>query len=676
MRILFCSMASAATLLLGLNAAYADHLVVPVPIGKGTLTVPAVARAAQELRRIPGGADVVPASEYKEDSYALTLKDVLSATPGVLAEQRYAEESRLSIRGSGLSKGFHMRGLALLQDGIPFHFADGTSDFQEADMLALQHIEVYRGGQALRYGAAGLGGAINMVTPSARTMDCRYQARAEAGSFGTRRVHIDGGQRWGRGDSYASVTKSLVEGYRAQSEQNNTKFNGNIGYAWNSDVESRFYVSWNDIQQEVPGTLTKEQALRTPKMAPANNIVNDHARDVRSLRVAHKTAVALDHGGRLELGGYVNDKDLYHPIYQVIDQESIDLGGFARYSARFALGEHLNESVLGLNIGRGINNADRFVNVGGKRGAQTADTRQVAVNYELYGENRFTLSDDWQLIAGLQGRLAQRAYEDHANARNNADKNFQSLNPKFGVMWQAGRDAEMYLGVSRSTEAPTFGELVQGTVPGFVPVKQQRAWTAELGSRGNWDSAAGKLGWDVTLYRAWIRNEMLQYAVGADIPAATFNAGHTIHQGVELGASFAPLSWLQFSAVYNLNDFYFEGDRQFGDNQIAGAPPQQLRLSTKVQMGDVHVTPQLEWVPEAGWVDFANTLKGDAYVTLGVKAGWQVHPQVNLFLDVRNLTDERYLPTFSTVADARRDATNVFYPAEGRAVYMGISVKF
>lgn len=149
---------------------HAEHLLVPVPIGKSTLTVPGTMQAAQDLRKIPGGTDVIPATEYKE-KYALTLKDVLAATPDVLAEQRYAEESRLSIRGSGLSRGFHLRGISLLQDGVPFTFADGSSDFQEADLLALQHVEVYRGGQALRYGIAGLGGAINMVTPSARTLD-------------------------------------------------------------------------------------------------------------------------------------------------------------------------------------------------------------------------------------------------------------------------------------------------------------------------------------------------------------------------------------------------------------------------------------------------------------------------------------------------------------------------
>ncbi len=651
--------------------AYAEHLTVTVPIGRGTLTVPSATQAAQELRKVPGGTDVVPAKEFKE-GYALNVKDVLAATPGVQAEQRYAEESRLSIRGSGISRGFHLRGISLLQDGVPFNFADGSADFQEADLLALQYVEVYRGGQALRYGVAGLGGAINMVTPSARTLDYQGHVRAEAGSFKTLRVHADGGQKWGAADAYASVTKTNIEGFRDQSEQNNARFNSNIGYMFSPDVETRFYVSWNDIEQEVPGTLTKTQALNTPKMAPAVNVLNDYARDIRSLRIANKTAVSFGESSKVEFGGYVNDKNLYHPIFQVIDQESVDAGAFTRLNTMWMAGDLRNESTLGLNIGRGVNNADRFVNVQGNRGALTSNARQVATNYDLYGENRLYMTPQWQLITGLQGNIAGRDYEDHANAANDADKTFRSLNPKLGVMWQVRPETEIFAGLSRSTENPTYSELVQGVVPGFVPVKAQKAVTAEIGTRGSYSQFA----WDATLYRAWLKDEMLQYTTGADIPASTFNAGETIHQGIELGLSWRPFEVLTFNTVYNLNDFYFENDVQFGDNQIAGAPPHQFHFSVRYEDNGFYVEPNADWVPEAAWVDFANTLKSDAYVTLGVKAGWEPTDNVTLFLDARNLTDERYISTFSTVTDARTAATNVFYPGEGRAFYAGMSIKF
>src|SRR3546814_18267483 len=59
-----------------------------------------------------------------------------------------------------------MRGLRLVQDGIPINMADDNGDFQELDPQVFQHLEVYRGGNALRLGGSTLGGAINSVTPT------------------------------------------------------------------------------------------------------------------------------------------------------------------------------------------------------------------------------------------------------------------------------------------------------------------------------------------------------------------------------------------------------------------------------------------------------------------------------------------------------------------------------
>ncbi|MGB1539707.1 MAG: TonB-dependent receptor plug domain-containing protein, partial [Rickettsiales bacterium] len=113
--------------------------------------------------------------------------DTLAYVPGVYAQKRFGEEVRLSIRGSGLSRGFHLRGLTLLQDGIPFNLADGSADFQEADSLAFQRLEVFKGGNALQYGSTTLGGAVNMVTKTGNS-DPGHQLRLEAGSFNTYRA--------------------------------------------------------------------------------------------------------------------------------------------------------------------------------------------------------------------------------------------------------------------------------------------------------------------------------------------------------------------------------------------------------------------------------------------------------------------------------------------------------
>src|SRR3546814_20102972 len=77
----------------------------------------------------------------------------------------------------------------------------------------LSHLEVYRGANGLRFGASSLGGAINAVTPSARTLGHGFEARVEGGSFGTWRGHAKAGHVGERGDPLIAVTGSGQDGH-------------------------------------------------------------------------------------------------------------------------------------------------------------------------------------------------------------------------------------------------------------------------------------------------------------------------------------------------------------------------------------------------------------------------------------------------------------------------------
>src|SRR5690606_8933703 len=120
---------------------------------------PVGAGARARLSRPPGAVAVVSAESYA-DRFAQGFSDTLRNVPGVLAQKRFGEESRLSIRGSGIAQGFHQRGVLFAQDGVPFADADGFSDFQSVDALSARYVEVWKGANTLRFGGAQLGGAI------------------------------------------------------------------------------------------------------------------------------------------------------------------------------------------------------------------------------------------------------------------------------------------------------------------------------------------------------------------------------------------------------------------------------------------------------------------------------------------------------------------------------------
>ena len=134
------------------------------------LTVLTVQQALRDIQQTPGGVAIVPAEAYKNSTVANTIKDILDYVPGVFAQPKWGDDTRLSIRGSGLSRNFHLRGVQLYMDGIPINTSDGYGDFQEIDPTAYKYVAVYKGANALQFDANALGGAINFVTPTGRDL--------------------------------------------------------------------------------------------------------------------------------------------------------------------------------------------------------------------------------------------------------------------------------------------------------------------------------------------------------------------------------------------------------------------------------------------------------------------------------------------------------------------------
>lgn len=629
---------------------------------------PVVEAAAARVQRTPGGVDVVAADDYA-DRLAVSLRDALAFSPGVYTQPRFGQEVRISIRGSGLSRGFHMRGLTLLQDGIPINLADDNGDFQELDPQVFQHIEVYRGGNALRLGGSTLGGAINAVTPTGRTAP-GVNLRFDGGSFDTLRAKAAYGYADQRGDAFLALTADRSDSDRDHGDRKSLRFNGNVGVRISDRVETRFYASVQTIRQKLAGALTEADALNTPRKG---NFVGDQARDIDSIRLQNRTTIDLG-DGRFAFGLFFNAKQLFHPIFQVIDQKSEDRGLFASLDLSGEIGGMPVELTLGSQASFGEVQARQFVNIGGRSGAITANVRQRAQTINSYGEVRLApVAGLWLIGGGLYTHGERRIANIFVPARS-GEATFDTVAPKIGLLYEPSQTVQLYANYSRSVEMPGFSELSQtpaGGAPGFTPVGLQRAWTAEVGTRGR----IGIATWDISLYRADIRGEMLQFSVVPGvIPAATFNADRTRHQGVEAGLDLALTPFAMLRQVYQYSDFRFRDDAQFRDNRLPVVPRHFYRAELRLGTDRLSVSPSVEWLPQGAWVDYANTKRTGSYALLNMSAQAQLRDGVTLFLDGRNLTQERAIGDISAVV--RYTGQAAFYPVERRAIYGGVRARF
>jgi iron complex outermembrane recepter protein len=229
----------------------------------------------------------------------------------------------------------------------------------------------------------------------------------------------------------------------------------------------------------------------------------------------------------------------------------------------------------------------------------------------------------------------------------------------------------VFANLTKSVEPPNFGSLSPSNV-GFAPVQAQEAWTAEVGARGR----RGPFTWDVTFYRAELDKELLQFVVDAGHPASTFNAGKTIHQGVESALDWRFAKGWRLRQTYTWSDFRFEGDAQFGDNRLPIVPEHFYRAELRYEYPQGwFVAPSVEWSASDIWVDYKNTAKARAYAIVNLNAGWRLNDKVSLFIDARNLTDKAYVSNMQAAIVAT-PATAAYWPGDGRSVYGGVTATF
>lgn len=660
-----------------------DDVVIQEKIAPSS-TAPAIGEAQRRIDQTPGGVNILDAETYRA-ARAATLDDLFDFSPGVFAATRFGyEEARISIRGSGIQRTFHGRGIRVLQDGIPINLADGSFDMQQIEPLAARYVEVYRGANALRYGASTLGGAVNFASASGYDSP-RFVTRAEAGSFGYLRGQVAAALPFEGGDAYLSVTNLEADGYRDHADQENERLFANVGTRLSRDVENRVYVTFVQTDSELPGSYTRAQMHRDPTVANPANVSGDQKRDFDFLRLADKLTFAMGEA-RLDLSLGYTYKHLDHPIFQVIDQESNDVVFYGAYTDEAKRGGRRNVFTLGLLSTYGLTDEHRYVNLGGNTGALTADQDLSVAGLEFFVQEQHYVSTSLAVVAGLQAVVSKMKLDDHfiagANLDNSDDEVYKGVNPKIGLLYDLAETQQLFFNASRAMENPSFSEIANNAAGGLRFPEEQRSWTLELGTRGR----SGAVTWDAAVYHAWVRDELLALVDPVtSAPLGTVNAEKTVHRGVELGLDLALLGGgplqegeladrLVLRQSYTLNDFRFVDEASYSGGRLAGIPVHVYRAELRYEaFFGLSVAPNVEVLPTDMFIDHENTFEARGYASYGLQVGYR-RGGWRLFLDVRNLSDRVYAATTGVIANAGGADSAQFNAADERSFYAGAEV--
>lgn len=692
---------SIGTLLMcGANLALAAEVAANTDTRLGTVVVKGekkseAQQAEARLEEVAGSTSVVDNAEV-EKGRASTLEDVLAFQPGVIAQSAGGNDAiKISIRGSGAnaSPGYFREGVKFLFDGLALTGPGGTP-YELLETSGVNYTEVLRGANAYDYTALSLGGAINMVTHTGYSSPGNY-ARFEAGSFGWRKQQLSTGGVEGNADYYISLSNSERDGYQ---DYTFTKAKGvvsNFGYRFSPKLDTRLIVRYREQYHENSSTLTRGQLKDDSTQANPTTVAQrgDSTKN-GSIWVGSKTTYAFDDDSKLELGL------VYHNYSQILGKKSPatpnhwqwrDLNTSLRYLRSDQWFGHQSNTTFAFS--NTLHDRAEVKTYSGTTRALLKDTRYSGSFDTVFSVgNDLELTERLWLTSGLSlvniVRDVDVEFSDRANVSpfpQHYKYDNWSLAPRLGLRYYLTPDIQLFTNVSRSIDPPSAWSISpSGPTNNYTKtLVEQKANTFEVGIRGSQGIFSGSL----ALYRSWVHNELLNVEV---IPAtgltpavtSTNNASPTIHQGIEAGLDTE--LWqgtrgdsLVLRQAYTLNDFYYRNDDTFRANELPGLPKHIYQAELKYQHPSGFYAGVDVRTASSTPVDYANSFYAPSYTVWGAKFGYEEPGQRwQVFLDLRNLTDEDYATAVLPTYNARGNDAAALYVGDGFGAFTGVAFRF
>src|SRR4030095_7201645 len=224
----------------------------------------------------------IPYSVFRVEKTEMTYgrnvnaKDVLQDVPGLFLQSRYGNDVRISIRGFGTRSNSGVRGIRILQDGIPESEPDGETAIDGIDFTSLGGIEVVKGNLSSLY-TNSPGGVVNFLSDVMFTKNF-VRMTNEIGDYGLFQNGLKVGLISPKYRFFISYSYRNFNGYRPHSQEFihlvNTVFDNYI------DNKTTLSIFGNFVRGKIklPGSLTKEEYDADPFQAYDVAVSSDYKR--------------------------------------------------------------------------------------------------------------------------------------------------------------------------------------------------------------------------------------------------------------------------------------------------------------------------------------------------------------------------------------------------------------
>ena len=608
----------------------AQELLEPITV---TVTAP---RLATPLTQFPAAVDVVDERTATQARQGLQLDEALNRIPGVFAQNRYnfAQDVRLSIRGFGARAPFGIRGLRILQDGIPETTPDGQSQVDAIDLLNVSRIEVLRGPNAALYGNA-TGGVVAITTRDGS--DPRgHGGGALLGSYGFQRLEALSEAQAGSGSYSLSFHDLRFDGYRDQARAEKRLLRLHLAQALEAGDLSLHLRALDAPLTEDPGALTRVEldADRRAAAPLAQRLDSRQSAEQLTLGAQWRQPVGE---GQLRLGAFATRRDYAQQLPFPGDSQVAYERDFEGIHTGYERDWGPTRVLLGLDLERQRDDRTRnCINFALEpscsppgepvTGPLALDQRESAHSRGLYVHTDTLLGDDWNLALGARHDRIRFDIDDWLRPEGidlSGRRTFDEASASAGLIWHWETGHRAFANVATAFETPTFTEFANpaGT-GGFNPdLEPQYARAFEIGMRGE----TGILAYDVTAHVTRVRDELVPFQPDPDGRVFYRNASRTAREGLEIGAELRPAPQWHLRAAVTLNDFRYreyrlDDGQDYAGNRLPGLPAQQLFLEAAWRDGPAFAVLDALYTGSR-YADDANDVKVDAQTTVNARIG-------------------------------------------------------
>lgn len=642
----------------------------------GTVEVGSKATGPLAARGVFSSVDILGGS-LLYDQHVDYSWELLSRAPGVQVTQfkQGTDAGRFSFRGfNGEGR---INAVKLLIDGIPSNDNAGGMPFLDAVFpLDIEAIEIVRGTNDPRWGLNNIAGNANVVTRSGGN---EGRASVTAGSFGTKEVQVVKGVEDGNWSQNYALSWRDSDGYRDHADARKLSVSGKWIYTtddgrWRAGLSARYFEN----KALESGYLTYQQAMNAPRSSPA------YASADRSERTTGQISAHLDGELTPELSWSTK---LYTNRYE--NQRWVRFTAAGSQQERYS-DEKQNGAISALTWRPKVDWAHEFTLEGGVD-AQRQDN--VGQRYRTTDRVRTSQFRDWDFDLETRGAYLQAVIRPVEALK---------IVPAFRVDKVGGDFTDRLTG--KRSPVNDYGLVQQPKISAVYTVLPQASVYA------NWGRTF-QIGSGIDAYRTQPRN-----------------LKPSINDGWEAGVKFAPLPWLDGRVAYWEQRASGEVARVLGvdglpdpgglgnvgrtlrkgyDLQLNAKPGarttawvayshQRARITAPDPSAPATLGREIENVPHyllslgidyqateriklSAWgnaqgdyyVDRTNTQgRFGRYALLNLGANYRVSPTMDVGLQVKNLTDRKYVYAWYD------SGSSGFSPGDGRGVYASLNLRF